>query len=273
MKTRLLIIIGIITVLGITCIAMIEIYQGQIEWKEKVGGLMDSEQQLQRLLVQCEFKRKLVTGEIPERNADGSYNVMDGIGLSYQNNTHYIDNNTCEWQLVEDPNPTQLGGPIIIPVDPALEPNINEGSTVSENKKPILTQEQIDERIDIVFGNALKSWTVFPGGAGFVPPQNSTLILIYKEVTFGLPPLNFTAMLDDKTFVNKCESNGGVWNYTYHDCEGSGEVCIDMGGIIITEDITPPCTATGIIDDDPLTINVCRGPEIVRISCVFEYEN
>ncbi len=37
MKTRLLIIIGIIIALGIAGIAIIEIYQGQIEWKEKEG--------------------------------------------------------------------------------------------------------------------------------------------------------------------------------------------------------------------------------------------
>ena len=147
-------------------------------------------------------------------------------------------------------------------VEPKLEPDINENDTVSENKKPILTQEQIDEQIDIVFGNARKSWTVFPGGAGWVPPQNSTLVRIYKEVDFGITPLDFTAMLDDKIFVNKCESNGGVWNYTYRDCEGIWEICKDIGGIQINRDITKPCTS-----------GVCLDGTIYRISCVFEYEN
>lgn len=73
----------------------------------------------------------------------------------------------------------------------------------------------------VVFGNARRDgWTVYPGGAGWMPPDNSELTRIYKEVEFGMRPLNFTAMLDDKIFVNKCESNGGTWNYTHHDCEG-----------------------------------------------------
>ena len=126
---------------------------------------------------------------------------------------------------------------------------------------------------EIVFGNARKSWTVYPGGAGWIPPNNSTLVRIYNEVGFGVPSLNFTAMLDDKIFVNKCESNGGVWNYTHHDCETLWQVCRDVGGMMIQEDITTPCTDIGIIDDDPLTIKVCRGAGIIRVSCVFEYEN
>ena len=123
------------------------------------------------------------------------------------------------------------------------------------------TEEQIDDQIDIVFGNALKSWTVFPGGAGYVPPQNSTLVRIYKEVNFGITPLNFTAMLNDKIFVNKCESNDGVWNYTYHDCEILESECVDLGGIMISRGISVPCTG-----------EICLDRKVYRMSCVFEYE-
>ena len=128
---------------------------------------------------------------------------------------------------------------------------------------------------EIVFGNGNKmketGWKLYPGGVGWTLPENSTLSPIYKNVGFGVPPLDFTAMLNDKTFVNKCESNGGIWNYTYHDCEDLWNVCQDVDGIIIKEDITPSCTDTGVIDDDPLTIKVCRDAEIIRVSCVFEY--
>jgi hypothetical protein len=124
----------------------------------------------------------------------------------------------------------------------------------------------------IVFGNARKNWKVLPG-AGIILPDNSKLTPIYKTSTLGLSQIDLNAMLDDKIFVNKCESNGGVWNYTRHDCEVLWNVCNDIGGIIIQEDVTPPCTDTGIIDDDPLTIKVCRGAGIIRASCVFEYEN
>ena len=126
---------------------------------------------------------------------------------------------------------------------------------------------------EVVFGDARKDWTVYPGGIGWIPPDESELTRIYKEVEIGMPSLNFTSMLDDKIFVNKCESNGGVWNYTYHDCEGLWQICGEIGGIYVNEDITPPCTDTGIIDDDPLTVNVCRGAGLIRVSCVFEYEN
>ncbi|PIN83191.1 MAG: hypothetical protein COV65_04150, partial [Nitrosopumilales archaeon CG11_big_fil_rev_8_21_14_0_20_33_24] len=77
----------------------------------------------------------------------------------------------------------------------------------------------------------------------------------------GVPPLDFTAMLNDKTFVNKCESNGGIWNYTYHDCEGLGLECEDIGGIHTTMAIST-CT-TG----------VCLDRAIYRATCVFENEN
>ena len=126
---------------------------------------------------------------------------------------------------------------------------------------------------DIVFGTTRKDWTIYPGGSGLIPPNNSTLTRIYNEVEIGIRPLNFTAMLDDKIFVDKCESNGGVWNYTHHDCEALWQICIDVDGIIVEEDIAPPCTDTGIIDDDPFTLKVCHGAELLRVSCVFEYED
>lgn len=130
---------------------------------------------------------------------------------------------------------------------------------------------------EIVFGDGNKrkdqGWRLYPGGAGWIPPENSTLVYIHKDVKFGVPPLDFTAMLDDKIFVNRCESNGGIWNYTLHDCEGMWQVCRDVGGIMIQENITPPCTDTGVINNDPLTIKVCNSAGIIRVSCVFEYEN
>lgn len=126
---------------------------------------------------------------------------------------------------------------------------------------------------EIVFVDARKDWTVYPGGAGWMPPNNSNLIRIYKDVDFGISPLNFTAMLDDRIFVNKCELNGGVWNYVYHDCEGLWQICEEIGGIHVNEDITPTCTGTEIINDDPLTFKGCNSSALIRVSCVFEYEN
>ena len=119
---------------------------------------------------------------------------------------------------------------------------------------------------DIVFGHATKraeyGWKLYPGGAGWVPPENSTLTRIYKDVDFGIAPLDLDAMLNDKIFVDKCESNGGIWNYTYHDCKGIWEICKDVGGIQINRDVTKPCTD-----------GLCPDGKVYRMSCVFEYEN
>ena len=118
---------------------------------------------------------------------------------------------------------------------------------------------------DIVFGHANKKkeqgWKLYPGGSGWILPENSTLSPIYKEVDFGIQPLDFETMLNDKIFVDRCESNGGTWNYSYHDCEGIWEICQDVGGIVLQRNITPPCTG------------ICLDRAIYRMSCVFEYEN
>jgi len=127
--------------------------------------------------------------------------------------------------------------------------------TVCENENDV----PCIDLVDIIFGGI--DWTVYPGGVGPVPPENFTLTKIYKDSGFGMPTIDFEAMLDDKTFVNKCESNDGVWNYTYHDCEGIWETCQDVSGIKITRDTTKPCTG------------VCLDRTVYRISCVFEYEN
>jgi hypothetical protein len=119
---------------------------------------------------------------------------------------------------------------------------------------------------EVVFGDFSKrkeqGWRVYPGGAGWRPPENSTLTYIPKDVDFGVPPLDFEAMLNDKIFVDKCEANGGIWNAEYTDCEGIWEMCRAVGGIRIARDVTPPCTG-----------EICLDAGLVRVSCVFPYEN
>ena len=339
MKTRLVIIIGIISLVGIIAVfTMLDMYHGQSGEKLIVESTyLSSDKPLQRVLDHCEYQRKFAAEEIPERNADGSYNVIDLPGLSFQNGTHYIDNNICQWQkITKFPNTDiecipyidkWIGGEDIrngthkydydscqwirmvsfgttaypLPdnlkndftgryfdddhpncysdkIDPVYGVIVaNETHTFNHETclwelgleerhqnsvHPILTEEQIDDQIDIVFGNARKSWTVYPGGVGYILPENSTLTRIYKDSGFGMPTLDLEAMLNDQIFVDKCESNGGIWNYTYRDCEGIWEICKDIGGIQINRDITKPCTS-----------GVCLDGTVYRISCVFEYEN
>ena len=119
---------------------------------------------------------------------------------------------------------------------------------------------------EIVFGNGYKrsehGWKVYPG-AGIVLPENSTLVPIYKTSALGMSQIDLNAMLDDKTFVDKCESNGGTWNYVFHDCGGLIQVCNNVGGIYLNEDVTPICDS----------LNGCNASKLIRVSCVFEYEN
>ena len=121
MKSRLYIIIGIIAVMVFIVGMSIAspsinnfddfVYQLKEPFdgpeREEIDELtyMSSEKPLQRVLDHCEGQRKLASGEIPPRNADGSYNLIDSIGLSFQNNTHYIDNNTCEWEKLDPDYP------------------------------------------------------------------------------------------------------------------------------------------------------------------------
>lgn len=113
----------------------------------------------------------------------------------------------------------------------------------------------------VVFHNRDRIWLVYPGGAGPIPPANSTLFKIYKEVEWGISPLDLEAMLNDKIFVDKCQLYDGVWNYIFSYCQlYEGVICEDIGGIPVMIDITPECT--GICFD--------RGVYSIN-SCVFEY--
>ncbi len=257
MKTRFLIIVGVAIALTITFFVLGP-SQGHI------AEYFLTDEQFEDLIL---GDTPHVTDSLKIPNAERDAKLAAGYKL-YPGGWVHPDDLGNQQPIYRD-NPNNPGE-LVLDLDAMIkeyesisepESDINESSTVSENKKPILTHEQIDEQIDIVFGNARKSWTVYPGGAGFIPPENSTLIRIYKEVTIDIPPLNFTAMLDDKIFVDRCESNGGTWNYSYHDCEGIWEICQDVGGIVIQRNITPPCTG------------ICLDKALYRMSCVFEYEN
>ena len=58
---------------------------------------IDSMIQVQKILNKCEYAQKLRTGEIPAQNPDGSYNAITGELRFYNNGSHSIDSNTCDW--------------------------------------------------------------------------------------------------------------------------------------------------------------------------------
>jgi len=177
--------------------------------------------------------------------------VGDEMDIVYHKSGYAILNQTEQlWKSTEDWNSLRL-----IRSDDGLYCSPNEESP-----------DHCYSLEEIVFGNGYKrsehGWKVYPG-AGITLPENSRLMPIYKNSALGLPQIDLNAMLDDKIFADKCESNGGTWNYNYHDCEGLMQVCNAIGGIYLNEDVTPLC--------DPL--NGCNASGLIRVSCVFEYEN
>jgi len=91
MKNRLWIIIGIIIALGsVSAFVTIDYFD-----KLPLKLFSNAPYQLQSVLTHCEEQK---TG-----------NDVILIGLNYHNETHYIDNNTCKWQLLGNyPNSDDL---------------------------------------------------------------------------------------------------------------------------------------------------------------------
>ncbi len=84
MKTRFLIIIGIIIALGsVYTFVTIDYFD-----KLAFNPFSNISYQFQRVLDYCEEKKE--------------GHDMNLIGLNYYNDTHYIDNNKCQWQLLEN---------------------------------------------------------------------------------------------------------------------------------------------------------------------------
>lgn len=58
---------------------------------------IDAMIQVQKIFDKCDYKQKLESGEIPSRNPDGSFNVITGSLPFFNNGTHYVDSNVCDW--------------------------------------------------------------------------------------------------------------------------------------------------------------------------------
>jgi hypothetical protein len=82
MKTRLLIFIGIIVSFGSVFTFVTADYFDKLS----LDLFSNVPYQLQRVLNHCEEQK--------------SGNDVFAVGLNYYNETHYIDNTTCEWQLL-----------------------------------------------------------------------------------------------------------------------------------------------------------------------------
>jgi len=109
MKTKLYIIIGMIIAIIISVSALIIIdnierapyHPSYLEPQVIFEDFNEEDDSLEKILDNCYAQKNNLPHHQPL--------------LRLSNGTHFINNNTCEWKLVEkDPNPTQLGGPIIV---------------------------------------------------------------------------------------------------------------------------------------------------------------
>ena len=58
---------------------------------------LDAMIQVKKILDKCDYKQNLESGKILSRNPDGSFNVITGSLPLFNNGTHYIDSNMCNW--------------------------------------------------------------------------------------------------------------------------------------------------------------------------------
>ena len=81
MKTRLLIIIGIVLIISIICIVILNHYISV----QREFELNNTPEQLKEIIDNCNCQAD------PERTCEHTF-------IDWQNSTHYIDNNICKWQ-------------------------------------------------------------------------------------------------------------------------------------------------------------------------------
>ena len=93
MKTKLLIIIGIVLIVGILSTVILNDYISV----QREFELENTPDQLKGILGSCACQER--TKSFPESNERCPQSFID-----WQNSTHYIDNNICEWREIENEN-------------------------------------------------------------------------------------------------------------------------------------------------------------------------
>jgi len=93
MKTRLLIIIGIVLIFGVALTVILNHYISI----EREFELNNTPGQLKGIFVNCACQERV------KNNPDTIERCIQPF-IDWQNSTHYIDNNICEWKEIENEN-------------------------------------------------------------------------------------------------------------------------------------------------------------------------
>jgi len=112
MKTRLLIIIGLVLIFGV--IVVTDVSQTQLEWskvmREDLPNLENTPDQLGGIFANCNCQERV------KANSDTAERCPQPF-IDWENSTHYINNNSCEWKSISEKTVTgsyELENPLCI---------------------------------------------------------------------------------------------------------------------------------------------------------------
>ena len=94
MKTKLLIIIGVVLIITITSTFILNYYID-----EEIKAQKFSDEQIDRIFKRCDYQKRM-----DDRNwigLDGNKITDEQPLYMWSNSTHRLDNNICEWQTIE----------------------------------------------------------------------------------------------------------------------------------------------------------------------------
>ena len=94
MKTRLLIIVGVVLTTVITSVFVLNYYV-----EEKIKSQKFGDEQIDRIFKRCDYQKMM-----DDRNwidLEGNKGLDHQPLYVWNNSTHHLDNNACKWQTIE----------------------------------------------------------------------------------------------------------------------------------------------------------------------------
>lgn len=96
---------------------------------------------LQDVLEHCELQRQFRTEEISNKNADGTYVILDATPNSYHNSTHYIDNTICEWKLIDQDKTSEFNELLFMTCHEIVQRNTDGGQYETKDNREFVREK------------------------------------------------------------------------------------------------------------------------------------